>query len=197
MGYGIMAYRIDAAELLSIPGSLDVNLVSEILKAYNNEIEREEDSEGAKGSHRLALLEIVTGTCLGAIGPHVYGYALEYICEFLGEYLSPSPFDRCSEEELKFVDETLKLPVSLRSMAGFDPPIPLPNPNGFPGVGYWSPERIAEAKTVLERDVVSVRQGYLVRLASETGRDLTEVYHDIRDWILDSKDGEMIVGFYH
>jgi len=102
-------------------------------------------------------------------------------------------FYPCSVKYLKFVDEVLGLPVSLYSMADFVPPIPLPKIRDFPGVGYWSPQRIAEAKQVLAPEDPTTRQESFAHL--EEVEYLVEAYQTLREWILGSQDGEMIVGF--
>jgi hypothetical protein len=95
-----------------------------------------------------AIAALVNGDVSREIPGHLYGYALEAICYYVGVRLNPIEHVHGAAEWIKQVDnimEKKKLPVFLSALVYSGSPVVLPNQETYPYIGKWLPREIKPA----------------------------------------------------
>lgn len=89
MSYALNCFVIDIPKLKSVIGAGDESLVDAVKantpEAFDDEEEEEDDEDDEEVSMSTALRQLIMGEELDEEQAHQYGYALQEICEYLGE----------------------------------------------------------------------------------------------------------------
>ena len=132
MGYSHMFFAVDIDKLKGIFGSKNEELLSQILKSQQEDIEDndgffEDDIEdGELPTTATALRQIFYGDPQMDAEGAIYGYALKIMCQHLGEAVWGG--------EDGVADVTAHPYESKLVKSGI--PIPIPEPSDFPMIGY-------------------------------------------------------------
>ena len=160
MSYGVHAYAVDLAVLSKAIGSGDAVLAKRLTKTFARELASTDDVDFDEGltstSECLTSLVIDGAPEDGEEGEdtpgYKFGYALEILCRALGEPLPNSAFSGMGSEYFDTIDAALKKAKSKRRMSSFvfrGSPVPLPEIEDFPAIGWLAPEDAAAWKTEL------------------------------------------------
>jgi hypothetical protein len=134
MGSGLMVTLVPLADLDRVLGSGDERIVRDAART-------EPDPAIVH-----AIGRIVDGKATDPAHAADYGYALQRICDALGESLANSAFYPSSNAALRAFDTELRARGSTFSVAALAfgrPPIALPQPDDFPFIGAIGPEALA------------------------------------------------------
>lgn len=185
MSYGLTAYAVDLQLLQRIFGSGDERIVVEVGLRLRPRVEQlrvwlpELDPLEAVG-------ELVDGRCQRPRLGHVYGYALQLLCDLLGHALPNDVFSPCRLDWLELVDGYMDeagvaSAVRLGRLIG-EPPLPVPRSDEYPLVGFWEPADLARALP-----------GFDARPPAE----LVPAWSQLRGWLVEALERDAgIVGFY-
>jgi hypothetical protein len=148
MGYSHTFFAIDIAELKELFGSKNDALLDEILKSQAEDIEEfdaffESDiEEGELPDTATALREIFYGNPRKDADGAIYGYALKIICQHLGEQVQGGEWGAANVSDHPY--------DSLLVKSGL--PIPIPEPNDFPDMGYLDANQIDQELALAKAD---------------------------------------------
>jgi len=160
MSYGVHAYAVDLSLLSKAIGSGDAVLAKRLTKKYVSDLRSTDEIDFDEGLTPAA-------DCLTSLvieGPpdddddlddtpgYKFGYALEILCRALGEWLPNSAFSGMGSEYFDAIDAALKKAKSNRRMSSFvfrGSPVPLPEIEDFPAIGWLAPEEVVAWKTEL------------------------------------------------
>lgn len=160
MSYGVHAFAVDFGELKAALGSKDGHLLAQVLANFATDIERmdADDVENELPPTAEVLRRMIFGEAYHEerwVG-FKYGYALEYLCWHLGEFLDNSQWSSMHGDWFETVDAAL-------AQAGVSPavfstaklvyrgaPVPIPEPDDFPGIGYLTREEIPAVAAALD-----------------------------------------------
>lgn len=164
MGYTLVPIAIELDQLTAALGSGDKRLLSSVARKYRDEFEQIDDmaAEFFEDEHldgaltvRDALRQMVNGEAYRrerGLG-FVYGYALHFLCLHLGEELPNGWWRTTSGWPVKqHADRALAAAgvaegvLRTRMLVERGPPVPLPEVEDYPSVGYL---RVSEARVAL------------------------------------------------
>lgn len=135
MSYGFTAYRVSITKLAKFGagGAALERLVDAASETIEEHDEWFEDEIGAGApSLEQALRQLVAGTPAQGHG-FAYAYALEVLCAYVGEQLAATCSAQSDELDAALVAAGVTYPVTAH-LLDFDPPLPIPEPDGFPAV---------------------------------------------------------------
>jgi hypothetical protein len=155
MSYSLVPYVLDLEALGRAVGGADEALIAAIIQRDPEDFaEGEPDAAGV--SLGEALRALVMGGPFVSGAEHQYGYALERLCEHLGERLDRG--DVWADIRWDVIEGTGM--EEILDDAG--PPVPLPKINSYPAVGHLTVAQVAEM-------AASLAQGHLTT-AAPSGR---------------------------
>ncbi len=199
MGYCINPIAVDLEHVASVVGAKDEALLADLVEQFApriREIDRLvshycRDEEGITG--RQAMTHILMGERYSEAFGFVYGYALEILCEYFGELLPNEEWSAMRMAWFDQVDETLasagvgSSELRVTNLFFRTPPIPLPEIQDFPGIGYVTK---AEIGAVLS----AISEG---RLAGVSDLEVRESLDQLRGWLqVSAGSGRDLVTFY-
>jgi hypothetical protein len=194
MGYGLSVFLVPGKKLAAIPGSGDqrqlehvLNKMASSLASYDEQMVDVSDPNDL--THGQALREIFEGHFSKPRLYSRYGWALEILCDFLGERLDNGPFCPCDDDWYEQLDEVLEeagVPIRFLYLTG-NPPIPLPSQNDWPEVGHWTNLEIRQAAPLLV--------GRLLQVEDE---EVGEALEAMQGWLGQAAKvrGSILVGFH-
>lgn len=148
MSYGYTPYRVPVGRIEALLADPDSGEVERLLGALAEPIRDHDeyfDDAIASGHPGLAdaIRQLIAGRMRGDCG-YVYAYAFEQLCDHYGEAL-----DNTYTGPVEEFDDALRAlgvrgPVTM-DFQGFEPPIPLPDPEDFPSCVALSAKQCAEA----------------------------------------------------
>jgi hypothetical protein len=208
MSYTLVPYAIDLEELRGAVGSKDEALLASIREGWTEDVDEEEREEGKVTADR-ALNDLIMGTPRGEEAGYQYGYALERLCEHLGERLAADYWESITWRVLQGTGMGDLLHES-------GPPVPLPKIDDFPTTGHLTADRVRELAARLgEKPPTSVAlsgkkkrrsfQEWLVgkvlekitRRPMPRDEDLVECMEEYAGWLREAAaKGKGIVFFY-
>jgi hypothetical protein len=196
MGYTLTVYSVPYQALLAIPGSRDKQVLDQIqvecpfTKSIDELIDcRNEDTESPIRIRYLdAVRQILDGRPLEGAPGFVYGYALEGICWSLGSTLSNDAVPGLHFDELDTFLTESAVPLTILQLTCGGSPFPIPEPDDFPGIGFWTPE------------LIKVGAGALKQLNRKEVPDyILECIETIDSWLAEAfeHEGDCLVGFVY
>jgi len=195
MGYGLSVYCVTREALTRVYGKNDVALLKEALDAigsklarYDRELGAPDPDDDADISHEDALREIFAGRFTPHVRGSRYGWALEALCGFLGDWLDNGPFVPCSHQWYTDLDEVLEahgVPLQFTDLT-MRPVLPIPEPDDWPCIGFWDAQDF-EAIDALEACMPKVED-----------RQVKAAFEAASGWIRYAlaRPGSLIVGFH-
>jgi hypothetical protein len=190
MGSAIaFVYAVPRHELLSVPGSRRQEIIATIAEEYwrlENVAECFEDDD-LPVDLAGAVAQIVRGEELHPGLGSLYLYAVEAICWYLGSTLI-LPIGFCGEHRLDQFLAARGCPLRVGDLISCGSPLPIPEPDCPPMIGWWTPEAIAAATSA----VMSLN-------LDGVDRETAEGVAEVRRWLseaLDTPDG-CLVGTYY
>lgn len=200
MGYGLMVYAVELDKARAAVGSDDEKLRRSIGGRFKRDIAAADswfssEIEGGCPPRYEALRHLIHGT------PRVEGYAFQYayafklIVEHYGRFLHNDSFMPISFDHLERVNAQLRAlgvtAIDVESLAYFRPPVELPRPDDFPGVGYLELETLREGLAQFE----AVAAGAIEGIADSFMQGSVE---NVRQWCQSCvQQGRGLVSFYH
>lgn len=165
MGYTLFAYLVNIERLVTIFGSDDTELAASLTESYLHEPGEytpfEVDDSAARISIEQAISDIVAGRITAPEESEQYGYALEYVCKFLGEELPNEQFDGINSGIFNVFDA---IPTVKRLMVGGQSyPIPIPPIRYLPNIAFITFSEACQELPGLEVDwdaIPDVQQEY-------------------------------------
>lgn len=147
VSYAVMAYAVDFGELRSLIGSGDEELARRYGEGFaaswpDVEAMLAEGSDDGWPTAREVAEHMIMGEPYTESAGFAYGYFLEYLCAERGEALDNSGWDLIDSGFIYDLGATLReaglhaAVLSLPDLAFGAPPVPLPDIDDFPGIGY-------------------------------------------------------------
>jgi hypothetical protein len=197
MGYGLTTYAVSADKLRSAFGSRDERLLHHVLSVYGDDMASDDARYETALPEAEVMREIIYGTISLPNEGSLYSFTFEYLCRYFGAWLSNRHFYPCNSQHLSRMDDALNLPVKLMDLVNGELPVKLPRPDDFPGVGYWTPEQIAEGAAQLRRLNLERPDKALADALREMPH-LPNQVRGIRDWLTSARRRRngIVVGYY-
>jgi hypothetical protein len=159
MSYGIEAFAVDFARLKATLGSKDEQLFVQILDDFEDRIAwlDRDDEENQLPSTFAVLDRLIFGGAYheDRSAGFKYGYALEFLCWFVGESLDNSEWSSMRGDWFHTVDEALgqagvpPATFTTARLVSRDGAIPIPEPEDFPSIGYLLSEEVPAVAAIL------------------------------------------------
>jgi len=142
MSYTVNAFVIDIAALRERIARHDLSLLS----GLDEDAEAIDEDLGDDGPTTLEhARRIVLGQTEDEGSNAKYGYALQLICEAVGQWQPNDQWSSMRSTWFGTVDEALKnagCPLALTTALFYNgPPVEVPRPDDFPGMGHVEPEQ--------------------------------------------------------
>jgi hypothetical protein len=187
MSTSVNVYSVPVDQLRALPGSKDKRLLDllrenpETFELLQHDFDDEEEEKPPSGAE--AVRQILQGEPLDENFGFVYGYAYESLCGVVGVGVEPTwtgiaRFYKWFEE----IDQALALlgvPVKIVDLCYRGCLITIPDPDDFPGMGWWTADELAKAAEVF-------RSLDVQKLDAKTRRKvqpMLPVIEQIRQWI--------------
>jgi hypothetical protein len=187
MSTAVYVYAVPVDRLRAIPGSGDKRLLDATEQSTDfleiDEIaEDNEDEEGHPPTCAEAFKQIINGEPYDTRFSYVYGYAYEALCMAIGEATERSWTSIArSYDWFPRIDKALAalgIALKMNDLLYRGALIDIPEPDDFPGLGWWTEAEIARAAEVLQTlDLQRLDAGI-----RKTIGDM-EAIEDIRSWI--------------
>lgn len=198
MSAGMQVYLVDEAEVRSIHGCDDTELLEHMLQREGQRDSLESFDEAVGDlmeddcpdfTHADALREIFAGEVSRPEVGYVYTNAFEFVCSYLGEWVHDQ-FHRCDAKLLQRLDELFAAHgIALRFWGGLiaNPPVPLPEDYDGTLLGYWTAEQILTAAPA-----------FRAMMATRPEPELIPLLEEVAAWIqmIEQQQGNMLVGAY-
>jgi hypothetical protein len=160
MGADLTVYSVPYSALVATPGSKDKRLL-ELIRAdcwFVQDIDEmiAQQNQDCAEEERIhltfidAVEQFLSGQPMEGAPGFVYGYALEAVCWALGSQLDTSPVPAIRHQALDAFLQERGLPLSIGELTAAGPPVAIPEPSGFPSIGFWKPEVVMDAWVALE-----------------------------------------------
>lgn len=151
MAYNVSAIVIDLAALRRRIAQRDLSL----LEGIEDEAEEIDDDLDDDGPTTLEhARRIVLGQAVAEGSNAKYGYALQLMCDVLGSFQQNDQWSSMRSSWFEEVDKALAgagCDIELTTTLFYSgPPLTLPEPDDFPGMGHVEPEQIASLCASLE-----------------------------------------------
>ena len=184
MSYSLVPYFVDLDQLRRVVGSKDETLIAAVHASdparFDDAGGENDDGYGEELSLGAALSQLVMGEKLNKSHAHQYGYALERVCEHVGQRLTCNLW--CGVRWAAMEDTGVD---AILTRSG--PPVKLPPIPDFPTIGYLDRQ---EVRAMVEqmgeeglghedaelRELLKEFEGWL-REAAGSGKDLILFYY--------------------
>jgi hypothetical protein len=186
MGYILTAIAADLGKVSGAVGSRNKELFGDLLDMFGNGFgqfdematDYADEDDGEKPlTMREALTQMVMGEAYNKQFGFMYGYALEFICRYFGEFLPNGEWSAMPSGSgwAETVDRGLAVagvPESVlrvgRHLMNRGSPIAIPEIQDFPGIGYLKLEEIESALRSLENaKLTAIEDNYVVTSIQE------------------------------
>ncbi len=190
MSSDITVFAINSDQLRTALGSRDRALSATIVAGaadYLASINEINDEAGLTCAEAVA--QLIDGETSPDVPGFLYGYALEAMCGHLGRELPNICPIAGASEWIEEVDEFLKsqgVTISLNDLVMCGSPVPIPQPDDYPFIGFWPAEEVPAA-------LASIRGVDLAPLDQE----MAETIEQMRQWLEETvkTPGASVVGF--
>ncbi len=207
MSYGVMPFAVSLSQIRKVVGSRSKSVLLELREEFEDELEEdreevEEANEDDEFDPELPLADALRHLIMdeerwdyeGA----KYGYAIEMLCSFYGEFL---PNDRWSGMQLSWAETVndalldVGIPTETFSIFGHlfyrGSPIDIPEIDDFPCIGYVTLAEIPAALAALNDDRIAA-------VTNEDAEDIRVSLEQVREWLETcQRDKSDLVCFYY
>jgi hypothetical protein len=190
--------------LREIPGSKDQNLLAAVseytgfFRMIDELAERRDDDEEKPPRCAEAVRQIINGERYDSRFGYVYGYAYEALCQAIGTETKQS-WTGIARSSAWFPEiakglERLHIPLKIPDLLNRGPLIELPEPDDFPGLGWWTADEVARAASVFN----GLDMQRLDPTTAQEIRPVADAIEDIRSWIMVAAErlGDWLVGIH-
>ena len=190
MSYCVSAIAVDLDKVRSAIGSKDKKLLARLKKAIGDDLEQidgmladyaDEDEEDEPLTTADVLRHLIMGEPYRddeGLG-FAYGYCFEALCQHFGNTLDNEHWSAMRYQWFDAVQKALgqagvtKKQFSLDTLVSREPPVPLPEIDDFPGIGYLLKDEVVKARAVLAKaDLTKVKE-----------REAVESIEQVREWL--------------
>lgn len=201
MSTAVYVYSVPVERLRAAPGSKDRKLLAATRKlegffATIDEIAENFEEEERPPKCADAFKRIVNGQLVTGGFPYVYGYAYEALCLALGAETERSWTQIAGSydwfQEIDKALAILKVELKVTDLVCRGPLIPIPRPDEFPSLGWWTADEVSQAAAVCEALDLKALNGK----TSRTVKKAASAIDDIRSWIAvaAARPGDWLVG---
>jgi AcrR family transcriptional regulator len=186
MSYLLTPIAVDLARITAALGSKDQSLFDTLVERYGDDFAQidalrddgdDDDDEPPVPSTHDALRHLIFAHPYHPAAGFKYAYALEYILKYFGDHLSNDHWFSMRSEWAETVDTALAAAGVPEQTFRVGPhlmyrgsPVPIPDPDDFPFVGYLRTPEIPAALTVL-------------RTATLPDPEVAQAVAEIRTWL--------------
>lgn len=195
MSYGIHPYAVNLRKLHGLLGSRKARLLATLQKQFHDDcIEIDECDEDLTPTS-TALEHLVMGGALDEEAGFKYGYALKFLCEHLGRFLSNTKWSAMRWSWFETVDQALaEAGVSeslfrsgLHLATRGTPGIGLPDIDDFPSIGHFTFEEMPPVENALRSVLGQIEDDEIV-----------ESLQEILEWLAFCQKKRLaLICFYH
>lgn len=205
MGYILTATAVDLGKVAAAVGSRNKRLVSTLIKKFGDEFDQYDEAaadfaDDEDGEDALTMADVLRQMVMGEeyneeLG-FMYGYALDFLCRHFGEELpnehwsampSGSSWAKAVDQGLKAAGVPERVLRAEKHLLSRGSPIPIPEIDDFPGIGYLKLKEVQAAQEALAQ----------ARLAAIKDREVLGSIEQMRDWLRTCADsGCDLVCFY-
>ena len=190
MSSAINVYALRLDQLTQLLGSRNASAIRTINEAHSyflSNVDAIDDQAGMTCAQAVA--ELINGESSKDGPGYLYGYALEAVCAHVGRELpNICPIAGASSwiEEVDAFLESKGIPIRLSKLVQWGSPVPIPEPDDYPSIGYWSSDEIPP----------SIR-AFAAADLSGAENDMVETLSQLRSWLQSAaKDPQaMVIGF--
>ena len=205
MGYILTATAVDLGQVSGAFGSRNEWLVRDLVETFGREFAQfdemaadfAEDNELAEAvTIEAALTQIVMGEAYNEKLGFMYGYVLEFLCRYFGDWLpnecwsgmpSPSDWARTVDRGLENAGVAASMLRVENHLMNRGPPIAIPQIDDFPGIGYLKLDEVKAAQKSLAQ----------ANLAAIKNNEVLEAIQDVQSWLRICADsGRDLICFY-
>ena len=179
MSYVLTPILVDISKLQTAIGSRDTALIDGVMAVNPEEFEDEGDEEqDDEIPLRVALRHLIMGDEVNTRCAHQYGYALEKLCDYLGEVLLPDVWGGVRWEAVEA--------CGLQGVLGTGPPVKLPPIADFPKIGHIP-------RTNIDGHIRLAKE----RLGTVRDEELKELLDEYLEWLHSAQaKGTDVIFFY-
>ena len=222
MSYSLVPYLVDLEKLRRVMGSKDDVLLKSVLSNIGDEDETSDDAEGDNDedveedeeeeiSMTRAVTDLISGNKPVDGSGHVYGYALENICNTIGTRLGADEWCGIRWEVLEATGVETLLVTS-------GSPVPLPEIDDFPTIGFLTLDEtekmLASVKEdgltsaapigrVIKRTIVqrffiwAIKKLFPVQRSPITQEDLKPLLEEFESWLREASAKKHAIMFFY
>jgi hypothetical protein len=194
MSYGIVPFSVRIEELQKAVGSRDAALAARLKQSLANLVDEFDSGDEEEPTLNDAIDDLISGAEFRKGYGHLYGYVIEGMCEEMGTMLDNSELGGMNADWAEEVDQGMQdagVSKDTLSLTGHlmyrKSPVPIPEPDDFPFIGYLTKGVIPAAAAAMEAaDLNSL------------GEEQKNALFEIRGWLeACQKAGTDLVCFYH
>lgn len=187
MSSSITVYAVSLDRLRQLIGSRDQSFVDEVHRSMKRFLSRvDEIDDEAELKCGEAVAELIHDRLSDGPG-YLYGYALKAICATAGTELPNIPQITDATGWIDEIDKLLTrldVPLRMKSLVFRGSPVPIPEPDDYPCLGFWTEAEIAAALPALRA------------LNPDDAGEESDTLIQIREWIAKTASTHhAIVGF--
>jgi hypothetical protein len=203
MSTAVNVYSVPVDGLRAVPGSKNKKLLAAVRKQKSflqmiDDIADPDDEDETPPTCAEAVAQIINGDKMDDRFGHVYGYAYEAICAELGAEAEPHWWSIVGAgawfEQIDKALQTLGFPVQVTCLLYQGALIEIPDPDTYPGLGWWTADEIAAAVPVLDR----LDLEKMAAKTAEKVKPVADAFFAIRAWITlaASRPGDWLIGVH-
>lgn len=195
MSYGIHPYAVNLGKLHGLLGSGKRRLAAKLGKQFRDECLEIDEFDEDFLSTESALEHLLMGTALNEEAGGKYGFALKFLCEHLGIFLSNANWSAMRGDWFESVDEALSeagVPEDLfRSghhlITRALPILQLPLIEDFPAIGHLTSEEMPTIGDALRTAITQIED-----------EEIVESLQEVLGWLeICQKKRLALICFYH
>ena len=194
MGYGLTPIAVDLEDVKSVFGRRDESIIPILKSSFDfrfNELDWDEDAEL---DLETAIRDLITGVEPNPEYGHLYAYGLELICWHFGEHLSNEHWSAMQGEWADTVEAALQSLGLDQTILGIHnhifyrgAPLPLPEPDDFPFIGF-----------VLNREIQPALNALNSLRLDALNREVMDAVSEIQGWLQTCQSSDLdLITFYY
>jgi hypothetical protein len=204
MSTAVIVYSVAPDQLRTVPGSKNNNLLAAtraltgFFKTIDDIAGNRDEGEDKPPACVEAFTQIVNGEPYSNQFGYVYGYTYEGLCMTIGAETERSWTGIArSRDWFKGIDNALaglNINLKLTDLLNRGALIPIPEPDDYPGLGWWTAAEVAEAATAFEGLDLNALPG----TTAQAVKPVADAVDDIRSWVTVAagRPGDWLIGIH-